>query len=43
MLSSPPQPLTQAAVNNGAVGVRIDLPNHISTVQERLQVPISGL
>lgn len=43
MLSSPPKPLAQAAVNNGAVGVRIDLPNHISTVQERVQVPIIGL
>ncbi|WP_017316723.1 N-acetylmannosamine-6-phosphate 2-epimerase [Mastigocladopsis repens] len=35
--------MAQAAVNNGAVGVRIDTPAHISAVQERVQVPIIGL
>ncbi|MCC5645727.1 N-acetylmannosamine-6-phosphate 2-epimerase [Nostoc sp. CHAB 5824] len=35
--------IAQAAVNNGAAGVRIDTPNHISAVRERVQVPIIGL
>ncbi|MGF1937681.1 MAG: N-acetylmannosamine-6-phosphate 2-epimerase [Nostoc sp. ChiQUE02] len=35
--------IAQAAVNNGAVGVRIDTPNHIIAVRGRLQVPIIGL
>jgi N-acylglucosamine-6-phosphate 2-epimerase len=35
--------MAQAAVNNGAVGVRIDTPNHIIAVRERVKVPIIGL
>jgi N-acylglucosamine-6-phosphate 2-epimerase len=35
--------IAQAAVNNGAVGVRIDTPAHISAVRDRLKVPIIGL
>ena len=35
--------MAQAAVNNGAVGVRIDSPAHISAVRERVTVPIIGL
>lgn len=35
--------IAQAAVNNGAVGVRIDTPAHISAVRDRLKVPIFGL
>ncbi|ALF54808.1 acetylmannosamine-6-phosphate 2-epimerase [Nostoc piscinale CENA21] len=35
--------MAQAAVNNGAVGVRIDTPTHIRAVRERVQVPIIGL
>ncbi len=35
--------MAQAAVNNGAVGVRIDTPSHISAVRERVTVPIIGL
>lgn len=35
--------MAQAAVNNGAVGVRIDTPAHISAVRERVTVPIIGL
>ncbi|MBD2566827.1 N-acetylmannosamine-6-phosphate 2-epimerase [Anabaena lutea] len=35
--------MAQAAVNNGAVGVRIDTPNHIKAVREKVQVPIIGL
>ncbi len=35
--------MAQAAVNNGAVGVRIDTPNHIRAVREKVQVPIIGL
>ncbi|MBW4563061.1 MAG: N-acetylmannosamine-6-phosphate 2-epimerase [Mojavia pulchra JT2-VF2] len=35
--------MAQAAVNNGAVGVRIDTPNHISTVRAKVKVPIIGL
>jgi N-acylglucosamine-6-phosphate 2-epimerase len=35
--------MAQAAVNNGAVGVRIDTPNHIKSVREKVQVPIIGL
>ncbi|MBD2626391.1 N-acetylmannosamine-6-phosphate 2-epimerase [Trichormus variabilis] len=35
--------MAQAAVNNGAVGVRIDTPNHIQAVREKVQVPIIGL
>ncbi|MBE9004064.1 N-acetylmannosamine-6-phosphate 2-epimerase [Fortiea sp. LEGE XX443] len=35
--------MAQAAVNNGAVGVRIDTPLHISAVRERVKVPIIGL
>ncbi|MBD2138247.1 N-acetylmannosamine-6-phosphate 2-epimerase [Anabaena sp. FACHB-1237] len=35
--------IAQAAVNNGAVAVRIDTPNHINAVREKVQVPIIGL
>ncbi|MBD2447540.1 N-acetylmannosamine-6-phosphate 2-epimerase [Nostoc sp. FACHB-152] len=35
--------MAQAAVNNGAVGVRIDTPSHISAVRRRVKVPIIGL
>ncbi len=35
--------MAQAAVNNGAVGVRIDTPNHISAVRAVLKAPIIGL
>ncbi len=35
--------IAQAAVNQGAVGVRIDTPTHISAVRQRVQVPIIGL
>ena len=32
--------MAQAAVNNGAVGVRIDTPIHIEAVRKKVQVPI---
>jgi N-acylglucosamine-6-phosphate 2-epimerase len=35
--------MAQAAVKNGAVGVRIDTPSHIQAVGEKVQVPIIGL
>ncbi|HLO83498.1 MAG TPA: N-acetylmannosamine-6-phosphate 2-epimerase [Nostocaceae cyanobacterium] len=35
--------MAQAAVNNGAVGVRIDTPSHIKAVREKVTVPIIGL
>lgn len=35
--------MAQAAVNNSAVGVRIDTPNHIRAVRTRVKVPIIGL
>lgn len=35
--------MAQAAVNQGAVGVRIDTPYHVSAVRERVKVPIIGL
>ncbi|MEI3648497.1 MAG: N-acetylmannosamine-6-phosphate 2-epimerase [Dolichospermum lemmermannii FEM_B0920] len=35
--------MAQAAVNNGAVAVRIDTPSHIQAVREKVQVPIIGL
>jgi N-acylglucosamine-6-phosphate 2-epimerase len=35
--------MAQAAVNNGAVGVRIDTPAHIVAVKEKVKVPIIGL
>ncbi|AKG24389.1 N-acetylmannosamine-6-phosphate 2-epimerase [Calothrix sp. 336/3] len=35
--------MAEAAVNQGAVGVRIDTPAHISAVRERVKVPIIGL
>ncbi|MDM9383370.1 N-acetylmannosamine-6-phosphate 2-epimerase [Chlorogloeopsis sp. ULAP01] len=35
--------MAQTAVNNGAVGVRIDTPAHIYAVRQRVQVPIIGL
>jgi N-acylglucosamine-6-phosphate 2-epimerase len=35
--------MAQASVNNGALGVRIDTPNHINAVRQRLTVPIIGL
>ncbi|BAY63739.1 N-acylglucosamine-6-phosphate 2-epimerase [Calothrix brevissima NIES-22] len=35
--------MAQAAINNGAVGVRIDTPTHISSVRAVLKAPIIGL
>ncbi|QIR40197.1 N-acetylmannosamine-6-phosphate 2-epimerase [Tolypothrix sp. PCC 7910] len=35
--------MAQAAVNNGAVGVRIDTPNHIQAVRACVDAPIIGL
>lgn len=35
--------MAQAAVNNGAVGVRIDTPAHIVAVKKKVNVPIIGL
>jgi len=35
--------MAKAAVNNGAVGVRIDTPSHIQAVRTKVQVPIIGL
>ncbi|MBD2296401.1 N-acetylmannosamine-6-phosphate 2-epimerase [Anabaena sphaerica FACHB-251] len=35
--------MAQASVNNGAVAVRIDTPNHIKAVREKVKVPIIGL
>ncbi|MUL36461.1 N-acetylmannosamine-6-phosphate 2-epimerase [Gloeocapsopsis dulcis] len=35
--------IAQAAVNQGAVGVRIDTPAHISAVRQRCTAPIIGL
>ena len=35
--------MAKAAVNNGAVAVRIDTPSHIQAVREKVQVPIIGL
>jgi len=35
--------MAQAAINNGAVGVRIDTPSHIRAVRQRVKVPIIGL
>ncbi len=35
--------MAQAAVNNGAAGVRIDTPNHIMAVRQKVNVPIIGL
>jgi N-acylglucosamine-6-phosphate 2-epimerase len=35
--------MAQAAVNNGAVGVRIDTPIHIEAVRKKVKVPIIGL
>ncbi len=35
--------MAQAAVNNGAVGVRIDTPKHIQAVRACVNVPIIGL
>ncbi|MBD2664836.1 putative N-acetylmannosamine-6-phosphate 2-epimerase [Richelia sinica FACHB-800] len=35
--------MAQAAVNNGAVAVRIDTPDHIQAVREKVDVPIIGL
>jgi N-acylglucosamine-6-phosphate 2-epimerase len=35
--------MAQAAVNNGACGVRIDTPIHIKAVREKVHVPIIGL
>jgi N-acylglucosamine-6-phosphate 2-epimerase len=35
--------IAQAVANQGAVGVRIDTPGHISAVGQRVQVPIIGL
>jgi N-acylglucosamine-6-phosphate 2-epimerase len=35
--------MAQAAVNNGAVAVRIDTPSHIQAVRKKVQVPIIGL
>jgi N-acylglucosamine-6-phosphate 2-epimerase len=35
--------MAQAAVNQGALGVRIDTPSHINAVRGRVKVPIIGL
>lgn len=35
--------MAEAAVNNGAVAVRIDTPSHIQSVRKKVQVPIIGL
>ncbi len=35
--------MAQAAMNQGAVGVRIDTPAHIQAVRQRVRVPIVGL
>ena len=35
--------MAKAAVNNGAVAVRIDTPIHIQAVRQKVQVPIIGL
>ncbi len=35
--------MAQAAVNQGAVGVRIDTPTHVAAVRSRLDQPIIGL
>jgi N-acylglucosamine-6-phosphate 2-epimerase len=35
--------IAQASINNGAVGVRIDTPNHIQAVREKVNTPIIGL
>lgn len=35
--------IAQAAVNRGAVGIRIDTPAHVQAVRQHVQVPIIGL
>ena len=35
--------IAQASVNQGAAGVRIDTPAHISAVRQKVEVPIIGL
>ncbi|HEY9615284.1 MAG TPA: N-acetylmannosamine-6-phosphate 2-epimerase [Microcoleaceae cyanobacterium] len=35
--------MAQAAVNQGAVGIRLDTPTHVSAVRASLSVPIIGL
>lgn len=35
--------IAQSAINQGAVGVRIDTPDHISAVRQQVKVPIIGL
>ena len=35
--------MAQAAVNQGAVAVRIDTPAHVNAVRQRVEVPIIGL
>jgi len=35
--------MAKAAVNNGAVAVRIDTPSHIQAVRQKVRVPIIGL
>ncbi len=35
--------IAQASVNSGAVGVRIDTPDHISAVRQKVKAPIIGL
>ena len=35
--------MAQAAVNQGASGVRIDTPAHVSAVRQRVKVPLIGL
>ncbi|NER79851.1 MAG: acetylmannosamine-6-phosphate 2-epimerase, partial [Leptolyngbya sp. SIO1D8] len=35
--------MAEAAVMRGAVGVRIDTPDHIQAVRQRVTVPIIGL
>ena len=35
--------MAQAAINQGAVGVRIDTPTHVEAVRPRVQAPVIGL
>jgi len=35
--------IAQAAVNQGAVGIRIDTPTHVAAVRQKVSVPIIGL
>jgi N-acylglucosamine-6-phosphate 2-epimerase len=35
--------IAEAAVNRGAVGIRVDTPSHVQAVRQRVKVPIIGL